>query len=226
MISCRLETAAIPPKRMGRRRSRGIFRTRHRAPLLPQLGSLYPACSNPPPARLLTESPIQVCLSKSRSYPSHPIPSPLGLLLNSLTEVKTFNIMTKYILIADDSAFLREQLRLLIERHPGWKVCEAVNGAEAVRKSQQLAPDAAVLDLRMPEMDGLAAGRRLRQLMPKLPMALFSIDTSSYLEKAAQENGIEAVFSKRQWNQLSQWLETVLGGLPPTKDRARIPFAA
>jgi len=168
----------------------------------------------------------QVCLSKSRSYPSYPIPSPLGLLLNSLTEVKPFNVMTKYILIADDSAFLREQLRLLIERHPGWKVCEAVNGAEAVRKSQQLAPDAAVLDLRMPEMDGLAAGRRLRQLMPKLPMALFSIDTSSYLEKAAQENGIEAVFSKRQWNQLSQWLETVLGGLPPTKDRARIPFAA
>ena len=69
--------------------------------------------------------------------------------------------MTKHILIADDSAFLREQLRLLIERHPSWKVCEAVDGADAVRKSQQLAPDAVVLDLRMPEMDGLAAGRRL-----------------------------------------------------------------
>src|SRR3981081_3605650 len=119
--------------------------------------------------------------------------------------------MTKYILIADDSAFLREQLRLLIERHPGWKVCEAVNGAEAVRKSQQLAPDAVVLDLTMPEMDGLAAGRRLRQLMPKLPMGLFSIDTSSQLEEAAQANGIAAVFSKTQWTQLFHWLETVAG---------------
>ncbi len=79
--------------------------------------------------------------------------------------------MTKHILIADDSAFLREQLRLLIERHPSWKVWEAVDGADAVRKSQQLAPDAVVLDLGMPEMDGLAAGRSLRQLMPKLPMA-------------------------------------------------------
>ena len=87
--------------------------------------------------------------------------------------------MTKYILIADDSAFLREQLRLAIERHPGWKVCEAGDGAEAVRKSQQLPPDAVVLDLRMPEMDGLATGRRLSQLIPKLPMALFSVDTSS-----------------------------------------------
>src|ERR1700682_4472033 len=106
--------------------------------------------------------------------------------------------MTKYILIADDSAFLREQLRLLIERHPGWKVCEAVNGVEAVRKSQQFAPDAAVLDLRMPEMDGLAAGRRLRQLMPKLPMALFSIDTSSHLEAETQASAIAAVFSKPQ----------------------------
>jgi len=53
--------------------------------------------------------------------------------------------MTKHILIADDSAFLREQLRLLIERHPGWKVCEAVDDAEAVRKSQQLVPDAVVV---------------------------------------------------------------------------------
>jgi two-component system invasion response regulator UvrY len=134
--------------------------------------------------------------------------------------------MTKHILIADDSAFLREQLRLLIERHPGWKVCEAVDGAEAVRKSQQLTPDAVVLDLGMPEMDGLVAGRRLSRLMPKLPMALFSIDTSSQLEKAAQANGIAAVFSKTQWNQLLRWLETVLDSLPPTKHRARVAFAA
>jgi len=134
--------------------------------------------------------------------------------------------MTKHILIADDSAFLREQLRLLIERHPGWKVCEAVDGAEAVRKSQQLTPDAVVLDLGMPEMDGLVAGRRLSRLMPKLPMALFSIDTSSQLEKAARANGIAAVFSKTQWNQLLRWLETVLDSLPPTKHRARVPFAA
>jgi CheY-like chemotaxis protein len=134
--------------------------------------------------------------------------------------------MTKHILIADDSAFLREQLRLLIERHPGWKVSEAVDGTEAVRKSQQLAPDAVVLDLRMPEMDGLAAGRRLKQLMPKLPMALFSIDTSSELERAAQASGIAAVFSKTQWTQLFRWLEIVLGNLPPTKHRARVPFAA
>jgi CheY-like chemotaxis protein len=134
--------------------------------------------------------------------------------------------MTKHILIADDSSFLREHLRLMIERHPGWEVCEAVDGAEAVRKSQQLAPDAVVLDLTMPEMDGLAAGRRLRQLMPKLPMALFSIDTCSQLETAAQANGIAAVFSKTQWTQLFRWLETVLGGVPPPLDRVGAFFAA
>jgi CheY-like chemotaxis protein len=78
----------------------------------------------------------------------------------------------------------------------------------------------------MPEMDGLAAGRRLRQLMPKLPMALFGVDTSSYLEKAAQASGIAAVFSKTQWNQLLRWLEAVLDSPPPTKHRAKVPFAA
>jgi hypothetical protein len=57
-------------------------------------------------------------------------------------------------------------------------------------------------------------------------MALFSIDTSSQLETAAQANGIAAVFSKAQWSQLFDWLETVLGGLPPTYDRVRVPFAA
>jgi len=134
--------------------------------------------------------------------------------------------MTRQILIADDSVFLREQLRLLIERRADWKVCEAGDGAEAVRKSQQFAPDAVVLDLRMPEMDGLAAGRRLKQLMPKLPMALFSVETSSQLEQAAQANGIGAVFSKTEWTQLMQWLETVLGNLPPTYHRAKLPFAA
>ena len=148
-----------------------------------------------------------------------------GLLLVSTTERKS-NVMTKHILIADDSSFLREQLRLLIERHPGWNVCEAVDGTEAVRKSQQLAPDAVVLDLTMPEMNGLAAGRRLRQLMPELPMALFSIDTSAQLEDAAHASGIAAVFSKTQWTQLFEWLETVLGSLPPTKHRARVPFPA
>jgi len=134
--------------------------------------------------------------------------------------------MTKHILIADDSSFLREHLRFMIERHPGWEVFEAGDGAEAVRKSQRVAPDAVVLDLTMPEMDGLAAGRRLRQLMPKLPMALFSVDTSSQLETAAQASGIAAVFSKTQWTQLFHWLETVLGSLPPTYERARVPFAA
>lgn len=133
--------------------------------------------------------------------------------------------MTKHILIADDSSFFREHLRLLIERHPDWEVCEAADGVQAVQKSQNVGADAVVLDLTMPEMDGLAAGRRLRQLMPKLPIALFSIDASSGLEKMAQASGIGAVFSKTQWPQLFQWLETVLGSLPPTNHRASVPFA-
>jgi DNA-binding NarL/FixJ family response regulator len=124
--------------------------------------------------------------------------------------------MTKHILIADDSPFFREQLRLfMIEKNPDWIVCEAKDGMDAVRKSRQLPLDAVVLDLRMPEMDGLGAGRRLKQLMPKLPMVLFSVDTSSQLEKAAQANGIAAVFLKTQWIQLFEWLEAVLADLPP-----------
>ncbi len=60
------------------------------------------------------------------------------------------------ILIADDDASIRRLLRRLIENHADWTVCgDALDGQDAIGKAAQLTPDVIVLDLAMPQMNGL-----------------------------------------------------------------------
>jgi DNA-binding NarL/FixJ family response regulator len=69
--------------------------------------------------------------------------------------------------IADDHELARAGLRSMLESDRGLVlVGEATNGAEAVALCKELTPDLALLDIRMPEMDGLAATRMIRQVSP------------------------------------------------------------
>ncbi|MFY9742109.1 MAG: response regulator [Candidatus Sulfotelmatobacter sp.] len=80
----------------------------------------------------------------------------------------------KSVLLADDSAVVRKTLREIFETS-GWSICaEACDGEEAVAKAQQLLPNVIVLDLSMPTMNGLTAGRILKVLLPKIPLILFT----------------------------------------------------
>jgi DNA-binding NarL/FixJ family response regulator len=66
------------------------------------------------------------------------------------------------ILIADDHSVVRAGLRALLEHHEGFRVvAEASTGEEAVRKSQEVRPDIAVLDIRMPGISGIEACRQI-----------------------------------------------------------------
>lgn len=84
------------------------------------------------------------------------------------------------ILIADDHALVREGIRSLISTEPGLRVVgEAVNGAEAVHRCIALQPDVAVMDLVMPEMDGIEAIVRIKAAVPAtrlLALTSFSDD--------------------------------------------------
>lgn len=67
------------------------------------------------------------------------------------------------ILIAEDNRDSRTMLCVFLQNH-GYRVLEAENGAEAVRIAQEEIPDLILMDLHMPELDGIAAAKRIRNL--------------------------------------------------------------
>jgi DNA-binding NarL/FixJ family response regulator len=83
--------------------------------------------------------------------------------------------LAKTVLIADDSEIVRKLVCRLFETEADYDLCaEARNGEEAIALALKHRPDLIVLDLSMPVMNGLDAARELKQLMPHVPIILFS----------------------------------------------------
>jgi len=86
------------------------------------------------------------------------------------------------ILLADDHDIVRRGLKELLEQQVGWQVCaEAANGREAVELALQHRPHVAVIDLSMPELNGLEATRRIRQSLPDTEVLIFTMHESEEL---------------------------------------------
>ena len=109
------------------------------------------------------------------------------------------------ILIADDDSTIRRLLRRLLEDHPDWEVCgEAVNGADAVAKIEHLAPDLAVLDLGMPQMNGLQAAREIYKAHPQIPLILLTVqEVSNQLAEEAESAGFRTRMSSSRLSTLN-----------------------
>jgi DNA-binding NarL/FixJ family response regulator len=89
---------------------------------------------------------------------------------------------TLQILIADDHELVRKGLRTVLENQPGWKVCgEATNGRQAVELTKQLGPDVIVLDVTMPELNGLEATRQILKAVPKAEVLILTMHESDKL---------------------------------------------
>ena len=75
--------------------------------------------------------------------------------------------MSKRILIVDDAAFMRMMLKDILVKND-YEVCgEACNGNEAIAKVKELKPDLVTLDITMPEMDGIAALKKIKEVSPE-----------------------------------------------------------
>ncbi len=93
-------------------------------------------------------------------------------------------------IVADDHEVVRRGVRALVESHPGWTVCgEASNGRDAVRLAQELHPDVVVLDVAMPEMNGLEATREIRSSVPGTEVVLLTVHDSDQLLDQALSAG-------------------------------------
>ena len=86
------------------------------------------------------------------------------------------------VLLADDHEIVRRGVRALIEKRPEWEVCgEAGDGRTAVALAGKLQPDIAIIDLAMPELNGLEATRQIKRDLPNCEVLVFSGDEDEKL---------------------------------------------
>ena len=102
----------------------------------------------------------------------------------------------RVILVDDDADFL-DALRPLIEHQPALTVAgTADNGLDAIELTDELEPDAVVIDLHMPIVDGVTAVARLRKDHPSLCLIALTGDPAPELHQAVSEAGADAVLMK------------------------------
>jgi len=116
------------------------------------------------------------------------------------------------ILIADDDVSIRHLLRRILEERPGWEVCgEASDGNDAVNKIRELAPDLAIIDLAMPDKNGLEAARQVFAVSPLTNMLLLTVqEVSGELALAAREAGFRGAVTKGSGREVIMAVETLL----------------
>jgi DNA-binding NarL/FixJ family response regulator len=90
------------------------------------------------------------------------------------------------ILLADDHAILRQGLRRILESYPDFQVvAEAANGVQAVELARELEPDVAILDVAMPELNGLEALAQIRKRVPRTAVLILSMyNDARYVTRA------------------------------------------
>jgi len=101
------------------------------------------------------------------------------------------------IMIADDHDLVLRGLKTLLETHPGWKVCaEARNGREAVAMAENVKPDIAIMDVSMPDLNGIEAVRRIKKVSPSTEMLVLSMHQTDQLIREIIEAGAKGYIVK------------------------------
>jgi DNA-binding NarL/FixJ family response regulator len=105
------------------------------------------------------------------------------------------------ILLVDDHEIVREGVRALIQRHEGWEICgEATNGREAVAQATKLEPDIVVMDIGMPELNGLDATRQIKRALPEAEILIFTGNETEEIVRNVFKAGARAYLLKMEAN--------------------------
>lgn len=117
------------------------------------------------------------------------------------------------ILVADDHEVVRHGVRAVLEGEAGWVVCgEASSGREAVAKAVDLRPDIVVLDVSMPELNGLEATRHIRRAVPAKVLILTVHESDQVVTEVIEAGAHGYVVKADAGRTLVEAIRALLGG--------------
>jgi DNA-binding NarL/FixJ family response regulator len=117
------------------------------------------------------------------------------------------------VVLADDHAVVRDGVKLLLELEGFDVVGQAADGLEAIKLVRELDPDVAILDRSMPLLNGVDAGREIRQASPRTRLILLTMDTDeSHLLEALRAGFRGCVLKSYEAGELIQAVRAVVNG--------------
>lgn len=142
---------------------------------------------------------------------------------SSLGPTKTIRI-----LLCDDHPVVRSGLEAMLLSQPDfWLVGQAENGVEAVTLAWRLRPDVALMDLKMPEMDGVTAIARIKEQSPATAvLVLTSYDSDSDVERALSAGALDALNKDAPRGEIFEAIRRIAAGLAPRSCTVTAPTPA
>jgi DNA-binding NarL/FixJ family response regulator len=118
------------------------------------------------------------------------------------------------VLIADDQQMVRQGFTVLLNTHPGIEVVgQAVDGLDAILKVAELAPDVVLMDIRMPELGGIEATRRITTDTPHIKvLVLTTFDLDEYVYEALRAGASGFLLKDASADQLAEAVRVVAAG--------------
>ena len=120
--------------------------------------------------------------------------------------------MAKNVLVCDDAAFMRMMIKDILKKNGYTVAGEAENGAKAVEKYTELKPDLVLMDITMPEMDGIQALKKIRELDPKASVIMCSaMGQQAMVIESIQSGAKDFIVKPFQANRVLEAVRKVVG---------------
>ena len=120
------------------------------------------------------------------------------------------------VLLVDDHQVVREGLKRMLELDKDIQVVgEAVNGEDGITQAERLSPDVILMDIKMPDMDGITATRQLKQKMPDVKVIMLTLYDSEFVTQAIEAGASGYILKDAKGEQLIQAIRDVRKGYSP-----------